>query len=136
MSYTSVIALLDKGVSRPTLYKVQIPFGGAKKRLANDQLEFLCKTTRVPQVATMTMAANGHDAMGVVREQPTRIEFSKPFSITVISDRDYTVYKEVRKWFETLCSNGGANPEASGGISTGSTQRMSYYNDITDDYSN
>ena len=55
------------------------------------------------------------------------IEFGKPFSITVISDRDYTVYKEMREWFESLAQN--SNPNLLGG--TGQTQRINYYSDIT-----
>lgn len=124
-SYQSVQSILSKGISRPTLYRVQMPINN---RAANDQLSFLTKITAVPSISTNTLTANGHEAMGVVREVPTRIVYSNPFSITVISDRDYLVYKEMRNWFETLCSNGAANPNSAGGA--GKSQRMQYFDSI------
>ena len=66
-------------------------------RQANDQLEFLCKTASVPEVAADTIAVQRTGShLGVVREQVSLITYAKPFSITVISDRDYIVYKEMR----------------------------------------
>ncbi len=96
-------------------------------RRANDQLEFLCKTASVPEVAADTIAVNGHESLGVVREQVALITYAKPFSITVISDRDYIVYKEMRRWFNTLSRN--ANPNQFGIL--GSSQRPAYYDEIT-----
>lgn len=134
MSYDKVKALLAKGISRPTLFQVMIP---NITREANDQLEFLCKETRVPEVTADSIAVSGHEAMGVVREQPTRITYSSPFSITVISDRDYTVYKALREWFDSLAVN--ANPfalqlpEDIARITpfvSGNNQRINYYNSI------
>ncbi len=123
MSYQSVKALLSKGISRPTLFQVIMPIG----RGANDQLEFLCKSASVPETAADTIAVNGQDALGVVREQVALITYAKPFSITVISDRDYTVYKEMRRWFETLSKNANPGTSAVGGAS----QRPAYYDSIT-----
>ena len=128
MSYNSVRALLQKGISRPTLFQVIMPIG----RLAQDQLTFLCKTASVPEVAVDTIAVNGHESLGVVREQATLVTYSKPFSITVISDRDYTVYKEMRKWFDTLAKNANPNERGLGGFAvTGSSQRMNYFDAVT-----
>ena len=104
MSYQSVKAILARGVSRPTLFQVEMDIGTE----ANSQLTFLCRTASVPEVGADTIAVNGHEAMGVVREQPTIITYAKPFSITVISDAEYTVYKAIREWFDTLAQN--ANP--------------------------
>ena len=60
MSYESVKALLARGVSRPTLFQVTVNFGGlGNGRQANDQLEFLCKTTAVPETSAATIAVNG-----------------------------------------------------------------------------
>ncbi len=119
MSYQAVQALLSKGISRPTLFQVIMPvsFG------ANRQLDFLCKEASVPQVAVSTIAVNGHESLGVVREQPSFVEYAKPFSITVISDRDYIVYKEMRRWFDTIAQN--ANPNLIG--SSGQSQRVNYF---------
>jgi hypothetical protein len=124
MSYSSVQAILSKGISRPTLYEVNIPLGPGSAA-ANEQLQFLCNKTAVPEATSATIAVNGHEAMGVTREQPTFIQFSSPFSITVIADRDYTVYKAMRRWFETLGRN--VNPNSSFGIA-GSSQKIAYYN--------
>ena len=87
----------------------------------------MCKTASVPEVAADTIAVNGQESLGVVREQVSLITYAKPFSITVISDRDYTVYKEMRKWFDTLSKN--ANPNQFG--TTGSSQRPAYYDTVT-----
>lgn len=113
MSYNAVKSLLSKGVSRPTLYQVVLPVAGE----TNAQLEFLCKQASVPEVRANTIAVNGHESMGVVREQTTQIVYGNPFTITVISDRDFKVYKEVRSWFETM----NLNPFGTG------SQKINYY---------
>ncbi len=129
MSYQAVKAILAKGISRPTLFQVIIPGIG---RQAQDQLTFLCKAASVPEISTDTIVVNGHDALGVTREQATMVTYAKPFQITVISDRDYTVYKEMRAWFDTLIQN--ANPNTgllAGLLGNGSSQRVNYYNTTT-----
>ena len=127
MSYQAVKALLAKGISRPTLFQVLIP---DLRRETQDQLTFMCKAAAVPEVAVDTVLVNGHEAMGVVREQPTIVTYSKPFQITVIADRDYTVYKEMREWFDTISLN--ANPFSRFVPSaSGNSQRINYYNSFT-----
>ena len=127
MSYQSVKALLDKGVSRPTLFQVMVT---GFDRQSNDQLNFLCKTASVPEVAVNTIAVNGQESMGMIREQATMVTYSKPFSITVISDRDYTVYKAMREWFDQHALN--ANPRERNllNLEAGSNQRVSYYDTV------
>ena len=125
MSYDKVTALLSKGVSRPALYQVMVP---GITRQANDQLEFMCRETRVPEVTSVSITANGHEAMGVVREQPVRVSFASPFSISVISDRDYVVYKAMREWFDSTAQN--ANPFFLG---SGDSQRINYYREFVRD---
>ena len=99
-------------------------------RASNDQLEFLVEATSIPEVSATTIAVNGQDAMGVVKEVPVRINFGSPFAVQVISDRDYTVYKSIREdWFDTLTSNGAANPFQINVV--GSSQRMEYYDEVT-----
>ena len=119
MSYQKVQALLSKGISKPSLFQVIVP---VNDRRVNNQLEFLCKQTRVPEVTSVSVVANGHEAMGVVREQPVRVSFASPFSITVVSDRDFIVYKAMREWFETTAQN--ANPFIFG---ASASQRINYY---------
>ena len=132
MSYDAVKSLLSKGVSRPTLYQVIIDFGlfGLAGRGSNDQLEFLCKRAAVPPVTLNTLAVAGHESLGVTREQPTLVNFGSPFTITVISDRDYTVYKDLKRWFNGIATN--ANPSDFGGFS-GQSQRIKYYNTFARD---
>ena len=122
-SYNSVKALLSRGISRPSLYEVLVPLGIGGLN-AQEQLRFLCSKTAVPPVSVNTIAVNGHEAMGVTREQPTFVQFTSPFSITVISDRDYTVYKALKRWLDTVATN--ANPNRIGGVN-GQSQRISYY---------
>ena len=124
MSYQSVKSLLSKGISRPTLFQVIMPVG----REAQGQLTFLCKSASIPEVSVETIAVNGQEALGVIREQPTFVTYAKPFSITVISDRDYTVYKEMRKWLDTLAVNANPNQRTLFNLSFGSnSQRINYY---------
>ena len=128
MSYTKVQALLNRGVSRPTLYRVIIP---RMSPVSEDQLSLLVKNTSVPEVSVTTIQANGHDAQGVTRESPGHVVYGKPFSVTIIADSDYTVYKDMRRWFDTVVQ--GANPfEVLGGnILLGDAQRAGFYDTIT-----
>ena len=132
MSYDKVKALLAQGISRPTMFRVLIPNIGTK---AQDQLTFMCKTARVPETSVSTVAVNGQHAMGVVREQPTRVTYANPFSISVIADRDYTVYDALRNWFETTATN--ANPffvevqtPLGNARSSSQNQRVGYYDEL------
>lgn len=123
-------SMLSKGISRPTLYQVIVTYPRAIAGLtqsANDQLEFLCTKTAVPPASVNTIAVPGHEAMGVTREQPTMVTFNSPFTITVMSDRDYTVYKSIKRWLDQVAEN--ANPNLFGGFN-GQSQRMGYYEDF------
>ena len=129
MSYDAVRALLDKGVSRPTLYQVEIAFPrGIAAQETNRQLEFLCSKTAVPPASINTLAVNGHEDMGVVREQPTVVTFNSPFQITVISDRNYTVYKDIKAWYDTIAINANPYQRAIPLVGVGgASQRINYY---------
>ena len=126
MSYSKIASLLNKGVSRPTLYRVIVPRMSA---ISQEQLSLTIKETTVPEVSVTTVNANGHDAQGVVRESPGHVVYGKPFSIQVITDSDYTVYKDIRRWFDTVVQ--GANPYNVLGDSIGDAQRAGNYTDIT-----
>ena len=125
MSYTQAGALLNRGPSRPTLFKVRLPDRKVSRGL-NDYLEFFCSATAIPEVRSNTVAVAGHENMGIVREQPTAIMFGKPFVIEVIADPDYRSYMEMRAWFNETA----VNANQSGGI--GRAQRMRYYNTFTE----
>ncbi len=123
MSYVSAMSLLKRGIARPTLYNVSIPGISSE---ANDQLNFFCKQTAVPGVSVNTIAAAGQEFHGIVREQPTEVVYEKPFTITVVSDKDYIVYRALRAWFNQSAAN--ANQVIS------RNQRMNYYNSIVRDF--
>ena len=104
------------------MYQVIIPRIGDA---ANRQIELLCKATRVPEMSVTTINANGQDAQGVVRQSPAHMTFSQPFSCTIISDREYTVYKAVKEWMSSITTNG--NPLSGG---AGAAQKADYYDSI------
>ncbi len=127
MSYQGARAMLEMGVSRPTLYEVVIPNVPGR---VNDYLRFFCKATFIPEVRAERISAVGHEAIGVERQQATRIMYGKPFEITVIENSDFSTYRGIREWFDTISSNIN-DPSGGGGPSR--SQRMSYYSDIVRD---
>ncbi len=127
MSYESAKALMSKSVSRPTLYSVQLPTPVISQQV-NDYLNFFVKEVTIPEVRTQTIVANGHDYMGIVREQPTNILYGKPLTMTVIENSDFMVYKAMRGWFDRLA----VNTNQSGAIGD-RTLRMNYYDTYTHD---
>ena len=119
MSYQGARAMLEMGVSRPTLYEVVIPNVPGR---VNDYLRFFCKATAIPEVSTDRIAAIGHEAIGV--------QYGKPFQITVIENSDFDVYTGIRQWFDTVASNVN---NASGGGGPNRSQRAAYYDDVVAD---
>ena len=130
MSYEQAKALLDKSVSRPTLYSVRVP---RVDRSTNDYINFFCSATSIPEVRVDTIIAAGHENMGIVREQPTAVMFGKPFTMTIIENSDFLVYKEIRNWFDLTTQNanqlGGLTGRAGG-----RSQRMNYYDTYVSDF--
>ena len=126
MSYTKAIALMNKGPSRPTLFEVRLP-NRRISRGTNEYLSFFCKATAIPEVRTNTVAVAGHEHMGIVREQATNVMFGKPFTMTVIIDNDFTVYDELRSWFDDIAQN--SNQDQRGFR----TQRMNYSKTYVED---
>ena len=127
-SIDDVKALVSKGVSRPTLYQVIVNLpqeAAGLSRNLNDNLEILTTKASVPSTAVNTIAVNGHEAMGVTREQPTVVTFNSPFSIQVMADRDYTVYKAIKRWLDLVAINANPNERRFG--ANGQSQRMRYY---------
>ena len=116
MTFERAKVLLNKGLSRPTLFMVDIP---AISSASNDYLKFFCKSTRLPELSQETVGASGQGRTGIMRQQPTMITFGKPFSMTVIERSDYLVYKNMRRWFEKTCPPYNTRNDES--------QRMAYY---------
>ena len=117
MSYESARSLLRNSVSRPTLYSVEL--SNRVTRGTNDYINFFCSQTSIPEVRHNTIVANGHEYMGIVREQPTSVMFGKPFGMTIIENSDFSVYKDLRNWFDLTAQ--GANQEGAN-----RSQRMNY----------
>ena len=133
MSYQQAIALMSQSVSRPTLYSVRIPFnpftGGGVDEFTNAYLQFYCKATALPEARAETVTILGQENMGVAREQPTSIIFSKPLTLEIIENSKFSVYKQFRKWFNRVAEN--ANPRLS---TFGTrTQRLRYYKTFVSD---
>jgi hypothetical protein len=125
MSYEQARALMEKGVSRPTLYEVQLP--GKVNRRTSEYLKFFCNSTAIPSISLQTVAANGHENQGIVREQPIAVVYGKPFVMTVIENSRFEVYKSIREWIDSTALN--ANQQR------GRTQKMNYYNTFVSDMS-
>ena len=118
MSYESARALLNRSISRPTLYSVRL--SNRVSRQTNDYINFFCSETSIPEVRHTSILANGQEFMGVVREQPTNVVFGKPFGMTIIENSEFQTYKDLRAWFNSTAQN--ANQ--SNGFNR--TQRMNY----------
>ena len=109
MSYEQAKAILNKGVSRPTLYSLLLPnrFGiGTGPRLndngirseTNDHLQLFCNAVSVPEVSVSTTNANAHEHMGITREQPVNVIYGKPLQINVIENSEFSNYRDIRRW--------------------------------------
>ena len=115
MSYEQAKALLNKGVSRPTLYSLLLPnrFGtfGPNTGIStetNDHLQLFCNSVSVPEVSVATTNANAHEYMGITREQPVNMIYGKPLQINVIENSEFSNYRDIRRWLDLTTQN--ANP--------------------------
>lgn len=115
---------MDRGPSRPTLFSVRLP-GGLVSSNTNDYLDFYCTTTAIPSIRHNNVKVAGHEYMGIVRDQPTAIIYEKPFTITVIADPEFNVYRDLREWFDSTAVNANQT--------FGRAQRMRYYDTYTRD---
>lgn len=118
---------MDRGPSRPTLFSVRLPSAVVSSN-TNEYLDFYCTTTAIPEIRHNSVKVAGHEYMGIVRDQPTAIIYAKPFTISVIADPEFRVYRDMRNWFDQTAVN--ANQTLSVG---GRTQRMRYYDTYTRD---
>ena len=128
MTYSGAKAMLSMGPSRPTLYQVILPEVGGN---VNDYLKFYCQATSVPEVKAERISVISHDAIGIERQQTSRIHFGKPFTITVIENADFAVYRGIRKWFDQQTSNLN---RGSGGSGPNPSMRPAYYSEIVRDF--
>lgn len=128
MSYEKARSLLSRGLSRPAIFKIVIDSTTNNANFApltNDYLEFYCTSASVPSITHQTVQVGGQDMVGVMRQQPAQVTYGKPFTIEVIERSDYTVYREIKKWFDRTANGSNSKNESS--------HRMKYYDDITCD---
>lgn len=128
MSYDAAAALLRTGPSRPTLFSVSMPQISGE---VNDYLNFFCKATSIPSLSLETASLNGQTNMGIVRQQPLAMIYGKPFTMTVIENSDFTVYKAMREWIDLTTQN--ANQTGAFGFG-GRSHRQNYYDTYTNDF--
>ena len=114
---------MSRGISKPTLYNVRLPLAADRgtSSFVNEYIGLYCLSVDMPETRVDTITANGHDYMGIVRDQPTHMLYGKPLTLTLIADRDYTAYKSLRWWLDRTTPF-GANQ---GGVNR--TQRMGFY---------
>ena len=123
-SFSAAQAFLRTGPSRPTLYKLIMPRVGNNVR---DFLELFVSATAIPSIGLETAVALGQTHMGITRQQPTAVLYSKPLSIEVIGDSDYNAYKELRAWMDLTTEHiNQADVERR-------TLRMNYYDTFVSD---
>ncbi len=132
MSYEQAKALLNKGVSRPTLYSLLLPnrFGtfGPNTGIStatNDHLQLFCNAVSVPEVSVATTNANAHEYMGITREQPVNMIYGKPLQINVIENSEFSNYRDIRNWLNLTTQNGNQGNNTN---FTQRNQRMRFYN--------
>jgi hypothetical protein len=127
MTYQQAKAMLSMGPSRPTLYQVILPRVGGG---VNDYLRFYAKATRIPEVTAERITTISHEAIGVERQTPTRLNYGKPFEITVLENASFNTYKGIRQWFDRVVQNGNRQ---GGGGGPSQSQRPAYYTSMVED---
>ena len=131
MSYERVKTLLDKGISRPTLYNVRLPVGSVGvDQFTYEYAGILCVGVNLPETRTNTITANGHEYQGIVRDQPTHVVFGKPLTLTLVADRDYKAYKSLLQWFGRTAAVGSPVGDGNG---VPRFQRMEFHELMTAD---
>lgn len=128
MSYEAARSLLNRSISRPTLYSVRMPNTWVSNR-TNQYLDFFCNSTAIPEARVDTIAVPGHDFMGIVREQPVAMMFGKPLTLSVVENSDFLTYRELKNWLNATTVNANQNQVGTYGRS----QRMRYYDTYTAD---
>ena len=91
---------MRESVSKPSLYRVSLGIGTS--RSTNEYLELFCSRVAVPSRRLNTTMSLGHEQIGVVREMPTQMIYSKPLSLTVIEPRDFSVYTDISNWTDSI----------------------------------
>ena len=101
MSAQQARTLLDRGLSKPSLFQFSIPNNDKTESFrASDYLDLYCKSVVFPEITHDVILSNGHFRTGVVTQQPTGFKYNKPLVITMVERSDYYAYEEFRQWFD------------------------------------
>ena len=135
-SYEKAKSLLTRGISRPTLYSVNIPRLTSEE---NEYLQLFCKSVSIPGISHDVVTVLGQENLGVQRDQPVAVKFGQDgkMDLEVIENSNFDMYKAFRKLFDQTAE--GSNPWSGSvlgslsGISSSRTQRMKYYDNYVFD---
>jgi hypothetical protein len=135
-SYEKAKSLLTRGISRPTLYSVNIPRLTSEE---NEYLQLFCKSVSIPGISHEVVTVLGQENLGVQRDQPVSVKFGADgkLDLEVIENSNFDMYKAFRKLFDQTAE--GSNPGSGSvlgllsGISSSRTQRMKYYDNYVFD---
>jgi len=102
-AYGEVQALLGRGVSRPTLYRVEFTPPGDGTFLdsvseLNDYSRYLIKEATVPGSTVITTAVKGQSRIGVFYDQPIGVDFQDTFQLQFVERNDFFVHKFFMDW--------------------------------------
>lgn len=123
-SYEKAKGLMSTGPARPTLYTLRINNVSFNE---NNYLEMFCRNVIIPGVSHSVLTTLGQEQLGVRNQIPEAVVFASPLRLEVIEDAEFSMYKAMRRMFDTTAVN--ANPLSGG--SNQKTQRMNYYDDFT-----
>jgi hypothetical protein len=122
LSYKAAQSLLSAGVSRPTLYAVD--FGSKVGPRTRDHVKYFCNSVTVPEARMNTIVSLGHSNIGITREMPTALVYSKPLTMSFIEIPTFQTYNSIKGWFNTITQN------SNGGLRN---QHMNFYGDYVED---
>ena len=122
MSYKAAQSLLSRGVSRPTLYAVDL--GSKVGPRTADHIKYFCNMVTVPEARLNTIVSLGHSNIGITREMPTALVYSKPLSMSFIEVPTFQTYNSIKGWFNSITQNSNSGLR---------NQHMNYYGDYVED---
>jgi hypothetical protein len=99
MSASIAQSLMNRGLSKPSLYQLEIPNNGKTAYFnANDYIKYYCKNVTLPEITHDVLLSNGHFRQGVVTQQAAGFKYNKPLVATIIERSDYFSYQEFHQW--------------------------------------
>lgn len=126
-SYEKAKSLLTRGISRPTLYSVNIPKLTSSE---NEYLQLFCKSVSIPGISHDVITVLGQENLGIQRQQPVAVKFGEGVvEMEVIENSNFDMYKAFRRLYDQTAdgSNPGSGSSLSSLIGSSRTQRMKYY---------